>query len=67
MNNKQFKERIHQVIPGGAHTYSKGDDQFPENAPSGISKGKGAWVWDLEGKRFLDCSMHHRSYAASVW
>lgn len=57
MNNKLFKQRIHQVIPGGAHTYSKGDDQFPENAPSGISKGKGAWVWDLEGNRFLDCSM----------
>lgn len=57
MNNKQFKQRIHQVIPGGAHTYSKGDDQFPENAPSGIAKGKGAWVWDLEGNRFLDCSM----------
>jgi glutamate-1-semialdehyde 2,1-aminomutase len=57
MNNKQFKEKIHQVIPGGAHTYSKGDDQFPSNAPPSISKGKGAWVWDLEDNRFLDCSM----------
>lgn len=57
MNNKLFKERIHQVIPGGAHTYSKGDDQFPENAPPAISRGKGAWVWDLDGNKFLDCSM----------
>ena len=23
----------HDLIPGGAHTYSKGDDQFPSNAP----------------------------------
>lgn len=57
MTNKEFKDRVHKVIPGGAHTYSKGDDQFPENAPSAISKGKGAWVWDLEGNKFLDCSM----------
>ena len=24
---------LHAAIPGGAHTYSRGDDQFPENAP----------------------------------
>jgi len=57
MNNKLFQEKIHKVIPGGAHTYSKGDDQFPSNAPTGIAKGKGAWVWDLDGNKFLDCSM----------
>jgi glutamate-1-semialdehyde aminotransferase len=53
----EFQNKIHQLIPGGSHTYSKGDDQFPSNAPSGITKGKGAWLWDLEGKKFLDCSM----------
>ena len=57
ITNKEFKERIHKIIPGGAHTYSKGDDQFPEIAPAAITKGKGAWVWDLEGNKFLDCSM----------
>ncbi len=57
MNNKEFKEKIHKLIPGGAHTYSKGDDQFPENAPAAVSHGEGAWVWDLEGNKFLDCSM----------
>jgi glutamate-1-semialdehyde 2,1-aminomutase len=57
MTNKEFKEQIHEYIPGGAHTYSKGDDQFPENAPSAIARGKGAWVWDVEGNKFLDCSM----------
>jgi glutamate-1-semialdehyde 2,1-aminomutase len=57
MTNKEFRERIHQLIPGGAHTYSKGDDQFPVNAPAAIVRGKGAWVWDLEGNKYLDCSM----------
>ena len=57
MTQEEFSARMHQLIPGGAHTYSKGDDQFPANAPKGISHGKGAYVWDLEGNRFLDCSM----------
>lgn len=57
MTNNEFRERIHQLIPGGAHTYSKGDDQFPLNAPAAIARGKGAWVWDIEGNKYLDCSM----------
>ena len=52
-----YKSEIHNLIPGGAHTYSKGDDQFPENAPAAITHGKGAYVWDLDGNKFLDCSM----------
>jgi len=57
MNNNDFRKKMHEFIPGGAHTYSKGDDQFPENAPAGIVRGKGAHVFDLEGKKYLDCSM----------
>lgn len=52
-----YKKRIHSLIPGGAHTYSKGDDQFPANAPAAISHGKGAYVWDLDRNKYLDCSM----------
>lgn len=52
-----YRQKIHNLIPGGAHTYSKGDDQFPELSPAAISHGKGAYVWDLDGNRFLDCSM----------
>lgn len=55
--SKQFSIDIHQVIPGGAHTYSKGDDQFPLNAPSAIIRGHGARVWDLDDNEFIDCSM----------
>jgi len=52
-----MSKSIHDLIPGGAHTYSKGDDQFPSNAPAAISYGKGAYLWDVTGKKFLDCPM----------
>jgi len=56
-NSNLYKAIIHDLIPGGAHTYSKGDDQFPELAPAAISYGKGSHVWDIDGNEFLDCSM----------
>ena len=28
--SNELRARAHQLIPGGAHTYAKGDDQFPE-------------------------------------
>ena len=55
--SRVFESRIHDRIPGGAHTYSKGDDQFPVNAPAAITHGKGSHVWDLDGNEFIDCSM----------
>lgn len=53
----EYRRVIHNLIPGGAHTYSKGDDQFPQLAPAAISHGKGAYLWDLDGNKFLDCPM----------
>lgn len=55
--SKEFSSTIHDLIPGGAHTYTKGDDQFPENAPAAITHGKGARVWDLDENEYIDCSM----------
>lgn len=52
-----YRARIHQLIPGGCHTYSKGDDQFPLLSPAAISRGLGCKVWDLDGNEYLDCSM----------
>ena len=43
----KYRNIIHQLIPGGAHTYSKGDDTFPSISPAAISHGKGAYVWDI--------------------
>ncbi|MDO1445138.1 glutamate-1-semialdehyde 2,1-aminomutase [Rhodocytophaga aerolata] len=53
----EYRSKIHDLIPGGAHTYSKGDDQFPALSPAAISYGKGVHVWDIDGNKFLDCSM----------
>lgn len=53
----EYRRVIHNLIPGGAHTYSKGDDQFPVNAPAAITHGKGSYVWDVDGNKFLDTLM----------
>jgi glutamate-1-semialdehyde 2,1-aminomutase len=55
--SREFSEAVHDLIPGGAHTYSKGDDQFPQNAPGAIVRGRGAHVWDPDGNEYIDCSM----------
>jgi glutamate-1-semialdehyde 2,1-aminomutase len=52
-----YREKIHNIIPGGAHTYSKGDDQFPLNSPAAIAYGKGSHIWDIDNNEFIDCSM----------
>lgn len=61
MSDRTWSERLHAAIPGGAHTYSRGDDQYPSNAPRILSHGKGAYVWDAEGKRYLDYGMGLRA------
>lgn len=53
----EFTRKIEHLIPGGAHTYSKGRDQFPQNSPNGIVRGKGARVYDIDGNCLVDWSM----------
>jgi glutamate-1-semialdehyde 2,1-aminomutase len=55
------KTRLHELIPGGAHTYSRGDDQFPENAPAVLQRGEGSYVYDEQNNKFLDYGMGLRS------
>lgn len=56
-NSEIYRSKIHNLIPGGAHTYSKGDDQFPLLSPAAIKRGKGVYLWDVDDNKFLDCSM----------
>lgn len=58
---KSYQDRLLQCIPGGSHTYSRGFDQFPSNAPPILERGKGAYVWDAEGHKFLDYGMALRA------
>jgi glutamate-1-semialdehyde 2,1-aminomutase len=56
-----YSQRLHNVIPGGAHTYSRGDDQYPQNAPAILEKGKDAYVFDPDGNKYIDYGMGLRS------
>jgi glutamate-1-semialdehyde 2,1-aminomutase len=58
--NKSFDKsiaanaRLHKAIPGGAHTYAKGDDQYPEDMAPVIERGLGAHVWDVDGNEYIE-------------
>lgn len=56
-----YQERLLKVIPGGAHTYSRGFDQYPANAPEILTGGKGAYVFAPNGRRYLDYGMALRA------
>lgn len=56
-----YQQRLNRAIPGGAHTYSRGFDQFPANAPQILERGEAAFVWDPDGNRFLDYGMALRA------
>lgn len=55
--SEELCKRAHEIIPGGAHTYSKGSDQSPKLGPKFIEKGKGCYVWDVDGNKYLDWAM----------
>jgi len=59
--SKTFQQKSRLLIPGGSHTYAKGDDQFPENAPSFIARGHGCHVWDADGNEFIEYGMGLRA------
>lgn len=60
-HSTELRQRAHSVIPGGAHTYAKGDDQYPELSPGFIARGKGSHVWDVDGNEYIEYGMGLRS------
>lgn len=56
-----LQDRAHRAIPGGCHTYAKGDDQYPANAPAFIARGRGCHIWDVEGREYIEYAMGLRS------
>ncbi|MFB7579501.1 glutamate-1-semialdehyde 2,1-aminomutase [Streptomyces hydrogenans] len=59
--SRAANELLHALIPGGAHTYAKGDDQYPEDLAPVISHGRGAHVWDVDGNRYIEYGSGLRS------
>jgi glutamate-1-semialdehyde 2,1-aminomutase len=56
-----LRARAHALIPGGAHTYAKGDDQYPVLSPSHIVRGQGCRSWDADGNCYIEYGMGNRA------
>jgi len=61
LSHEDLRKRLVQAIPGGAHTYSRGSDQYPKIAPQILESGMGPNVFTPSGERFLDYGMGLRS------
>jgi glutamate-1-semialdehyde 2,1-aminomutase len=59
--SRQLQEKAHRLIPGGSHTYAKGDDQYPEQAPGFLVRGSGSHVWDPDGNEYIEYGMGLRA------
>lgn len=59
--SNRLRTRFHALIPGGGHTYAKGDDQYPENMAPYIVRGRGCRVWDVDGNEFIEYGAGLRS------
>src|SRR5688572_25165774 len=53
--------KLHNLIPGGSHTYAKCDDQYPEGMAPVIARGAGCRVWDVDGNEFIEYGSGLRS------
>jgi glutamate-1-semialdehyde 2,1-aminomutase len=56
-----YMSAVHDLIPGGAHTYAKGDDQYPAGMAPVIKRGAGCRVWDLDGNEYVEFGSGLRS------
>jgi glutamate-1-semialdehyde 2,1-aminomutase len=59
--SEALRIEAHDLIPGGSHTYAKGDDQYPVLAPGFIARGEGCHVWDVDGNEFIEYGMGLRA------
>ncbi len=60
-NSQLLRSKAHSLIPGGCHTYAKGDDQYPVLAPGFIQRGSGSHVFDVDGNQYIEYGMGNRA------
>lgn len=53
--------RLAELVPGGAHTYAKGPDQYPADTAPIIARGRGSHVWDVDGNEYIEFGSGLRS------
>ncbi len=58
-----MRRKAHDLIPGGCHAYSKGDDQYPKLSPGFVVRGEGGHVWDVDGNEFIEYGQGNRCVA----
>ena len=59
--SNRVQARLHELVPGGAHTFAKGADQYPEGMAPVLTHGRGARVWDVDGNEFVEYGMGMRA------
>ncbi|MFL6086424.1 MAG: glutamate-1-semialdehyde 2,1-aminomutase [Mycobacterium sp.] len=59
--SNDLQERLHHLVPGGAHTYSRGSDQYPELMAPVLIRGQGCHVWDADDNEYIEYGMGLRS------
>ncbi|MEZ5996687.1 MAG: glutamate-1-semialdehyde 2,1-aminomutase [Hyphomonadaceae bacterium] len=57
----RLRAKAHAMIPGGCHTYAKGDDQYPVLSPSHVVRGLGCHVWDADGNEYIEYGNGNRA------
>lgn len=54
-SGQKLYDRAKEIIPGGTQLLSKRPEMFlPDQWPAYFTKAKGASVWDMDGKEYLD-------------
>ncbi|WP_433654772.1 glutamate-1-semialdehyde 2,1-aminomutase [Nocardia sp. CA-128927] len=59
--SNEIQARLHDLVPGGAHTYARGADQYPEQMAPILVRGSGCRVWDSDGNEYVEYGMGLRS------
>ncbi len=61
--NQEYFDRACELIPGGVNSPVRAFKSVGGGTPYFVERGQGAWVYDVEGRRYLD---YVQSYGASI-
>jgi glutamate-1-semialdehyde aminotransferase len=60
--SQKIWNKASKIIPAGTQCLSKGPTQFVDGvAPKYLKKGKGCYVWDVDGNKYIDWGMGLRA------
>ncbi|SDO73505.1 glutamate-1-semialdehyde 2,1-aminomutase [Nakamurella panacisegetis] len=59
--SNRAQRRLHELVPGGAHTYARGSDQYADGRAPVLTRGLGARVWDVDGNCYVEYGMGLRA------